>query len=474
MLFAAVKYHAVMAVAEKTSRSASATPADSASGSPEWQLVQRIIASPAFVRSTLLTNFLLYVCDRKLRGKEDEITEHQIGVHALRRPENYHPGEDNIVRNYARMLRKRLEEFFEGEGHIEELRILIPRGQYVPRFERAQSGAEPRSTSDVGSEPAESALPQIQTLPQTAAAPSTSTATSVSNRRNFIFSASAAAVGASALGWIGMHEWRLHAPAQIFGTFWSQLFSPKRDCFVVTGDSGLVLLHRLTGREISLNEYVDGTLASDLRGLSLTSTSGKGAVDAGTMHYTSTADLKVAIAIDRLAMSVHAAPQIRNAREMRMVEVKSSNCIFIGGPRANPWITLFEPRSNFQMKFYPVNGTDHTIQSIWNKHPKPGEQQEYLNSPHAAPYTTYTMVSFLPSIDDNGWVLVLQGQQLSGTGAAGEFVTNVSAITPVLKNARKSDGSIGPFEVILETQAVGTDAPRARVVVERYDIMKSS
>src|SRR6202000_3570794 len=88
-----------------------------------------------FVRSTLLTNFLLYVCDRNLRGKTDEITEHQIGVHALGRADNYHPGEDNIVRNYARILRKRLEEYFEDDGKYEAMRIIIPRGQYLPVFE---------------------------------------------------------------------------------------------------------------------------------------------------------------------------------------------------------------------------------------------------------------------------------------------------------------------------------------------------
>ena len=464
-----------MVVAENTPRNANAAsfaPGPEHSRSPEWELVQRIVASPAFVRSALLTNFLLYVCDRKLRGKEEEITEHQIGVHALGRADNYHPGEDNIVRNYARMLRKRLEEFFEGEGRQEELRILIPRGQYVPTFERAPSTQPSPGVEAQATRTEDSAAPGVETIPPLASVASHDTSKHPS-RRNFLLSASAFA-GASALGWAGWHRFHLNAPAHIYDTFWSQLFNPNRDCFVVTGDSGLVLLQRLTGHDISLNEYVDGTLASSLRGLSITSSSGKDSVEAGTLHFTSTTDLNVAIALDRLAMSSRATPKIRNARDMRMIEVKNSNCIFIGGPRANPWIELFSPRSNFQMKFYPVNGADHATQSIWNKHPRTGELQEYLNSPDSAPYTTYTMVSFLPSIDEEGWVLLLQGQNLSGTGAAGDFVTNMNAITPVLKKARRADGSVGSFEVILETQAVGTDAPRARIVVERYEPIKAN
>jgi len=437
----------------------------------EWQLVQRIIASPAFVRSTLLTNFLLYVCDRKLRGKTDEITEHQIGVHALGRADNYHPGEDNIVRNYARILRKRLEEFFEGEGALEELRILIPRGQYIPVFEHAQLISEHSTEPDLTLETVEPALIPAEAFPENTIASIPSAAPRLFNRRTLIVSASAA-LGVSALGWFGIHRTYRGGSAKIFETFWSQLFNSNRECFVVTGDSGLGLVRRITGHDISLNEYVNGKLESDLRELSLTSALGKGSVEAGTLHFTSTTDLTIAIAIDRVAMVSHATPKVRNARDMRMADVKSSNGIFIGGPRANPWIELFAPSSNFEMKFYPGDGTDHATQSIWNKRPKPGEPQEYLNSTKGAPHITYTMVSFLPGVDGEGWALMLQGQNLSGTGAAGEFVTNASAIAPILYKAKKSDGSIGPFEVILETRAIGTDASQVHVVAERYDTIK--
>src|SRR5882757_8977728 len=111
---------------------------------PRWQLAQRIVASKSFAKSSFLINFLLYVCDRELRGKADEITEYQIGIQAFGRPTNYNPGEDNIVRNYARLLRKRLEEYFETEGKDETLRVCIPRGRYVPVF---YPSSEPLSTT---------------------------------------------------------------------------------------------------------------------------------------------------------------------------------------------------------------------------------------------------------------------------------------------------------------------------------------
>ena len=101
---------------------------------PRWQLARRIAASKSFEKSTFLINFLLYVCKRELCGRGHEINEHEIGVKALGRPATYNPGDDNIVRNYARLLRKRLEEYFKTEGKDETLRLEIPRGHYVPSF----------------------------------------------------------------------------------------------------------------------------------------------------------------------------------------------------------------------------------------------------------------------------------------------------------------------------------------------------
>jgi len=99
-----------------------------------WQLARRIAASSSFARSALLSKFLLYVCERALNEKTAEINEHQIGVHAFGRRPGYNPSEDNIVRNYARQLRQRLDHYFETEGKQEELILSIPRGKYVPHF----------------------------------------------------------------------------------------------------------------------------------------------------------------------------------------------------------------------------------------------------------------------------------------------------------------------------------------------------
>src|ERR1035441_174935 len=83
---------------------------------PRWLLVERITGSRSLGKSELLARFLRYVCDRQICGRESEITEQQIGVKVFGRPEGYNSNDDNIVRNYARTLRKRLEDYFKQEG----------------------------------------------------------------------------------------------------------------------------------------------------------------------------------------------------------------------------------------------------------------------------------------------------------------------------------------------------------------------
>ena len=78
---------------------------------------------------------MLYICEQHLIGNTQEITEQRIGTKIFHRASNYNPGEDNIVRSYARTLKKRLDEYFEQEGCDEPVRLIVPRGGYVPIFE---------------------------------------------------------------------------------------------------------------------------------------------------------------------------------------------------------------------------------------------------------------------------------------------------------------------------------------------------
>jgi hypothetical protein len=418
----------------------------------EWKLVQRIVATPPFLRSAFLTNFLVYICDRKLRDRENEITEHQIGVHALGRPPAYHPGEDNVVRNYARMLRKRLEEYFAGEGRTETLRLVIPRGQYIPMFE-----ANPPAEAEVDPTPTETSAPKpaLDPIPQT------------SKRRFSIPTRVSLAAVAIALclaaGWL----YRSHfaQPVSLYRSFWREVFNSGRATYIVTADGGIELLEDITGQEVHLPEYVNGDLDKWFPHPVALKMSDGTYFDADRFsNYTSVADLNAVVKFLRLPETAAGHVVVRNARDMHMNDFLQSNVILLGGPHANPWVELFEPDSAFRIDF----SARVDERSIVNEHPLAGEQAEYHNAADGDPYLTYAILSFLPSVDGAGHALLIQGINMAGTQAGANFVLNPSAMDPILKKARMKDGSIGRFEVVLQTKAVGASAPTAHPILERF------
>jgi hypothetical protein len=96
--------------------------------------LQTLISSGIFSRAPHLLSFLNYVCERSFHGEADQIKEYTIGVEALRRLPDFDPKKDSIVRVEAHRLRRRLDDYYATDGATHRVRILIPHGQYVPRF----------------------------------------------------------------------------------------------------------------------------------------------------------------------------------------------------------------------------------------------------------------------------------------------------------------------------------------------------
>ncbi len=99
--------------------------------------LQAVLRSPLFARSPTLTHFLSYLCDKTFAGEADQIKEYSVALDVFDRRDSFDQDTDSIVRVQANRLRKRLSEYYSGEGATHSIRITIPVGQYVPVFERA-------------------------------------------------------------------------------------------------------------------------------------------------------------------------------------------------------------------------------------------------------------------------------------------------------------------------------------------------
>jgi Tol biopolymer transport system component len=97
--------------------------------------LRKIVTSGGFARAERLSHFLRLVVEETLSGRGDQIKEYFIGTEVYCRPKDYDPRTDATVRVEAAKLRKRLAEYYDGEGRDDAVVIRIPKGHYRPQFE---------------------------------------------------------------------------------------------------------------------------------------------------------------------------------------------------------------------------------------------------------------------------------------------------------------------------------------------------
>src|SRR5262249_45355707 len=93
-----------------------------------------ILSSHGFIQSKRLTEFLRFVVERHLDGKDDELKETVLAVEVFGRKADYDPKQDSIVRTEAGRLPSKLIEYYSGEGRNDSVVIELPKGRYTPVF----------------------------------------------------------------------------------------------------------------------------------------------------------------------------------------------------------------------------------------------------------------------------------------------------------------------------------------------------
>lgn len=431
-----------------------------------WRMAQRIAGSEMFARSEFLPKFLLYVCDRKLRGKTHEITEQQIGERVFGRPVGYNPGEDNIVRNYAGQLRKRLETYYESDGKEDEILVSIPRGSYVPVFqyrkpldEGLSSVTAPKLTESTG-EAAPDSLGSM--APPVASAISGELLVAIDRRdwRMFFlgFLICAVALGAL-LAWL--HARQVKPVYSASHPLWSELFSNRQDVFIVPADSGLGILQNLTGQLAPVTEYANGKYLSNLK---MPEINDANLDDLQTQRYTSIVDLNITTRLARLPEVIPDRFIIRYARDLRMEDLRNGNAVLLGAIHTDPWVNLFQQQLNFQF----ICKSRVNDCSIINLDPAPGERQTYSSDPTNPSHQTYAVISFSPNLNRNGHILLIGGLNMAGTQAAADLLFDDASIAPVMQRATLPNGSLEPFQLLIETGSLGAEALHSRVIASRY------
>jgi hypothetical protein len=401
---------------------------------PRWKLAERIVATPGFAKSARLSTFLLHIVRQTVCGHPEVLSEQLIGESIFGRPVGYDPRDDNIVRSHASRLRQRLELYFLEEGRGETLQIRIPRGTYVPSFDRVQNKV------------AETSLPD--TTPA---------------RRNFwVAGAAVGLVLALFLVSFALHRRHVAQSASPTHQLWSGLFNGNRETLIVPADSSLVVLQVFTGHAVSVSEYASGRYLTDIV---CNKPCDKTLLETLAAHrYTSTADLQFAVAITHVPEALQNRTEVRYARDLQLDDLKRSNLVLIGAPDANPWATLFLPSLNFILQADRTKGP----LEIENRKPAAGEPSRYpydLQNPSHG----YASIAYLPNLSGEGNVLIVQGFSLADTQAAAEFVTNRKAFDALFSTVARNASPLPHFELLLRTLDVnGLGSPPSLVAYRIY------
>jgi hypothetical protein len=96
--------------------------------------LQTVLASATFSKNPRLSALLEYLCVRCFEGQASSIKEYNIATDVFRRPPDFDQSTDAIVRVEMHRLRKKLKEYYAGEGANQPVEIVIQSGQYQPEF----------------------------------------------------------------------------------------------------------------------------------------------------------------------------------------------------------------------------------------------------------------------------------------------------------------------------------------------------
>ena len=408
-----------------------------------WLAVRRIVATESFAKASRLSAFLLYVSQKSLLGRTDEISEQQIGIYVFSRPANYNPGDDNIVRQTARQLRQRLALFYQEEGRGEKIRVSVPKGGYAPHFEELAPVRPDSAGTSVGTQ---DGLGNDQPVPRGFTARVEPAEPARTNRRlstiALLVTGIIVGITLTILGFFFFN--RVQYSANETSKLWSLLFQPHVRTLIVPGDAGLNLYENLSRQQVDVRNY---SSESYLRAPLAQTPSGFTWAPLAARNYTTLADLSLVVHLMELHVAHPELRGIRFAREITLDDLKNSNAILIGAPNYDPWIQLFEKHLDIIMHY---NGEENSI-SVIDKAPRKGELPFYKWSETDLSRAGYGAIILTDNLDKTGKVLIVEGTTMGGVAAATDFLFRPSSMDPIVRQALDANGAIGNFEVLLGT-----------------------
>lgn len=404
-------------------------PASELHSDPRWRLVERILLSIPFQKSANLHALLSFLAEHSILGKADALTERQIGIAVFGKPAGYSPAEDSAVRVHVRQLRLRIHEYFAQEGRNDTLRVDIPKGSYALEFHESQPETSPKPI-----------LPPP--LPETGKARR-------GRVRDVLFWTALATAAVCVIGWYRTANSVAHPVVP-----WplNAIIQQSRPTRIVVSDGNLCTIRPLANKEVTLEQYLQPGFVESLTPPHLDEKFSRMMTYVADSELTSFADVAVVSALVKLAGPNGDQISLSSARSLDRRDLEKGNYIFVGSATSDPWVMLFDNKLNFQMVEEGIGGR----MFFRNRHPLPGEQQEYEGLAHTGSTgEDYATISLLPGEMGQGNIMILQGLRQEGTEALSVLLSDVGDRAKLEDAVRQDAKSDSPyFEALVRSQAV--------------------
>jgi Tol biopolymer transport system component len=105
--------------------------------------LEKVLGSTTFRGAERSRRLLRFIVEETLRGRADRLKDYTLGAEPLGRGDEFDPRTDPIARVEMSRLRSRLDVYYATDGASDEVRIVVPKGGYVPLFEKRSAPAHP-------------------------------------------------------------------------------------------------------------------------------------------------------------------------------------------------------------------------------------------------------------------------------------------------------------------------------------------